>query len=169
MRHFLPTLITGLLQIPEYMRAAMSTPALPAAGDVGKAVALKLERQAVLYDRAKNFELLLTESAIRWQLCEPSIMSLQIDRLVSLSRQSNIRIGVLPLSKPVHHGPFHTFVTYDRRLVTIELFTGRLVLRDPKDIDYYSELFDFFGDYALWADEARSVLVALADTFRTSK
>ncbi len=168
-RHFLPTLVTGLLQIPEYMRAAMSTPVEPAAGDVGRAIALKLERQAVLYDKAKDFEFLLTESAIRWQLCEPSIMAVQIDRLVSLSQQSNIRIGVLPLSVQVHHGAFHTFVTYDRRLVTIELFTGRLVLRDPKDIEYYRSLFNFFGAHALWADDARGVLKALADAFRDSK
>jgi hypothetical protein len=169
MRHFLPALITGLLQIPEYMRAAMSTPIEPAAGDVGKAIALKLERQAVLHDKTKTFEFLLTESAIRWQLCEPSIMAVQIDRLVSLSQQSNIRIGVLPLSAQVRNGAFHTFVTYDRRLVTIELFTGQLVLRDPKDIDHYWALFDFFGVHALWADEARSFLKALADRFRTSK
>ena len=92
-RHFLPTLITGLLQIPEYMRAAMCTPIQPAAGDVRKAIALKLERQAALHDKAKNFEFLLTESAIRWQLCEPSVMAVQIDRLVSLSQLSNIRIA----------------------------------------------------------------------------
>lgn len=169
MRHFLPSLITGLLQIPEYMRAAMTTPVEPAAGDVGKAIALKLERQAILHDKTKNFEFLLTESAIRWQLCEPSIMAVQIDRLVSLSQQSNIRIGVLPLSAWVRHGAFHTFVTYDRRLVTIELFTGRLVLRDPKDIDHYRALFDFFSGHALWAGEARSVLQVLADAFRASK
>jgi transcriptional regulator with XRE-family HTH domain len=165
-RHFLPALITGLLQIPEYMRAAMRTPIQPAAGDIAKAIALKLERQAVLHDKTKNFEFLLTESAIRWQLCEPSIMAVQIDRLVSLSRLPNIRIGVLPLSAQVRDGPYHTFVTYDRRLVTIELFTGQLVLRDPKDIDHYRALFDLFGAHALWADEARSVLTTLADTFR---
>lgn len=59
--------------------------------------------------------------------------------------------------------------TYDRRLVTIELFTGQLVLRDPKDIDLYQTLFKFFGVHALWADEARSVLTTLANAFRTSK
>jgi hypothetical protein len=167
MRHFLPALVTGLLQTPEYMRVAMSSPLGPADGDVGKAITLKLERQAVLYDKAKNFEFLLTESAIRWQLCESSIMAVQMDRLVSLSQQSNIRLGVLPLSKRVRNGAYHTFVTYDRRLVTIELFSGRLVLRDPKDIDYYWSLFDFFGAHALWADQAREILRALADTFRT--
>jgi transcriptional regulator with XRE-family HTH domain len=168
-RHFLPTLITGLLQTPEYMRAAMCTPVEPAVGDVTKAIALKLERQATLHDKTKNFEFLLTESAIRWRLCESSIMAVQIDRLVSLSQLSNIRIGVLPLSTQVQDGAYHTFVIYDHRLVTIELFSGQLVLRDPKDIDYYSALFDFFTVHALWADEAQSVLKTQADTFRTSK
>lgn len=145
----------------------MRTPIQPAAGDIAKAIALKLERQAVLHDKTKNFEFLLTESAIRWQLCEPSIMAVQIDRLVSLSRLPNICIGVLPLSAQVRDGAYHTFVTYDRRLVTIELFTGQLVLRDPKDIDHYRALFDLFGAHALWADEARSALTMLADTFRS--
>ncbi|MGH3908311.1 MAG: helix-turn-helix domain-containing protein [Pseudonocardiaceae bacterium] len=169
MRHFLPTLITGLLQVPEYMRAAMSAPVEPVAGDITSAVALKLERQAVLHDRTKNFEFLLTESAARWRLCEPSVMAIQIDRLVSLSRLPNIRIGVLPLSAQVCEGAYHTFVSYDRRLVTIELFTGQLVLRDPKDVDHYQTLFDFFSRHALWADGARGFLSALAETFRSSK
>jgi hypothetical protein len=97
------------------------------------------------------------------------MLSMQIDRLVSLSQLPNIRIGVLPLSVRVRDGAYHTFVTYDRRLVTVELFTGQLVLRDPKDIDHYQALFDFFGVHSLWADEARSVLSTLADTFRTSE
>jgi transcriptional regulator with XRE-family HTH domain len=168
-RHFLPTLITGLLQIPEYMRAAMNTPVEPAAGDISKAVALKLERQAILHDKSKQFEFLLTESAVRWQLCEPPIMAVQLDRLVSLSRLSNVRIGVLPLSARIADGPYHTFVTYDRHLVTIELFTGQLVLRDPKDISHYRALFDFFGSRTLWSDDARGFLSTLADTLRACK
>lgn len=166
MRHFLPALITGLLQTAEYMQAAMSTPVEPAAGEIARAIALKIERQAVLHDETKNFEFLLTESATRWQLCPPPLMAAQIDRLVSLSRLPNVRIGVLPLSAVVPNGPYHTFVTYDRRLVTIELFSGRLVLREPKDIDYYRALFDFFSTRALWVDQARSFLRGLATEFR---
>jgi transcriptional regulator with XRE-family HTH domain len=168
-RHFLPTLITGLLQIPEYMRAAMNTPIEPATTDGTRAIALKRERQEVLHEETKHFEFLLTESAVRWQLCEPSIMAMQIDRLISLSWLPNIRIGILPLSAHVPDGAYHTFVIYDRRLVTVELFTGQLVLRDPKDIDHYHALFDFFTSHALWSQDARSLLKELADTFRTSK
>ncbi len=96
-------------------------------------------------------------------------MAVQLDRLVSLSQLSNIRIGVLPVSVQVSEGAYHTFVSYDRRLVTIELFTGQLVLRDPKDVDHYRALFDFFSRHALWADGARVFLSTLAETFRFSE
>lgn len=168
MRHFLPTLITGLLQTPEYMRAAMDTPVEPAAGDTATAIALKLERQAILHDKSKRFEFLLTESALRWQLCEPSVMAVQLDRLVSLSWLPNIRIGVLPFGIQVGDGPYHTFVIYDDHIVTIELFTGQLVLRDPKDIDHYHALASFFGGHALWKDEARDFISGMAGHYRAA-
>lgn len=167
-RHFQPTLITGLLQIPEYMRAAISTPVEPASGDPNKALALKLQRQAILHDPSKHFEFLLTESAVRWQLCQPSIMALQVDRLISVSWLPNIRLGVLPLETQVGDGAYHTFVSYDERLVTIELFTGRLILRDPKDAAHYRALFEFFGKHALWGDAVRSFLSGIAMSFRGS-
>jgi transcriptional regulator with XRE-family HTH domain len=169
MRHFLPTLVTGLLQTPEYMRAAMDTPVELAAGDTSAAIELKLERQAILHDESKHFEFLLTESAVRWQLCEPRNMALQLDRLVSLSQLPNVRIGVLPLSVQVGAGAFHTFVGYDKHLVTIELFTGLLVLRDPKDTEHYRTLFNFFSGHALWADSARTFLGDVAETYRTTR
>ena len=168
-RHFLPALITGLLQTPEYMRAAISTPVEPAGGDVGKAVAAKLERQAVLHDPDKRFSFLLTESALRWQLCPPAVMALQLDRLVSLSRLPTVRIGVLPLDRLVPDGAYHTFVTYDRRLVTVELFSGQLVLREPKDVEHYRALFDFFAGRALWGGEARAMVQTVAEDFRTGR
>lgn len=146
-----------------------STPVEPVSGDVGKAVTAKLERQAVLHDPGKHFSFLLTESAVRWQLCPPAVMALQLDRLVSLSRLPTVAIGVLPLDCLVPDGAYHTFVTYNRRLVTVELFTGQLVLRDPKDIEHYRGLFDFFAGRALWDDEARVMLRAIADEFRARK
>lgn len=169
MRHFLPALITGLLQVPEYMHAAMNTPVQAAAGDTSAAVALKLQRQAVLHDESKNFEFLLTESALRWQLCQPSIMAVQADRLISLSRLPNVRVGVLRLDARVGDGAYHTFVIYDDRLVTIELFTGQLVLRDPRDIVHYQDLFNFFSEHALWEQDVRTFLTGIAEDFRISK
>lgn len=165
-RYFLPTLITGLLQTPEYMQAAMNTPIAPATANTESAISLKLRRQAVLHDQGKRFDFLLTESALRWQLSTASIMAVQIDRLISLSRLPNIQIGVIPLSALIPDGAYHTFVVYGTRLVTIELFTGQLVLRDPKDTSHYLSLFEFFSSHALWRDEARCFLNGIAEGFR---
>ncbi|MFI6847119.1 helix-turn-helix domain-containing protein [Kitasatospora sp. NPDC050467] len=165
-RHFLPAMLSGLLQTPEYMRTAMSPPVDPAGGDVSQAIALKLERQAVLYDQGKHFDFLLTESAVRWRLCEPLVMATQLDRLISLSHLPNVTIRILPLSTQVADAPFHTFTVYGARLVTIELFTGRLVLRDPKDIEHYRSLFDYFCAESVDSDAARALLDRWSAEFR---
>jgi transcriptional regulator with XRE-family HTH domain len=166
MRHFLPTLITGLLQVPEYMQAALAPPAGPISGEVSQTLALKLGRQAVLHDRAKRFEFLLTESALRWRICRPSVMALQLDRVVSVSRLPNVRVGVLPLDAFVPDGAYHSFVLYDDKLVTAELFSGQIALRDPKDVEFYSGLFEFFSDRAKFGDDARSLIEAWGEQFR---
>jgi hypothetical protein len=54
MRHFLPALITGLLQTPGYMHIAMNTDVDPGVIDTSKAIAIKLQRQAVLHDPSKR-------------------------------------------------------------------------------------------------------------------
>ncbi|MEV4252388.1 helix-turn-helix transcriptional regulator [Spirillospora sp. NPDC049652] len=167
MRYFLPSLVTGLLQTPEYMRAAMDMPIEPAKGDTRRAIALKLERQQILHDPSKRFEFLLTEQAVKWRLCSPPVMALQLDRLVSLSRLPNVRIGVVPATSDIGVGPMNTFTLYDRHLVTVETFSGQVVLRDPKDIEHHVDLFSYFSDHALWGSEARSfLLTASADFMR---
>lgn len=166
-RHFLPAMITGLLQVPDYLTASSSAPVEAASCDSPRAKAVRLERQAVLHDESKRFQFLLTEQALRWQLCKPSVMATQMDWIVSVSRLPALRIGVLPLSVQISDGPMHTFVTYDDRLVTLELFSGSVVLRDPKDVEYYRELFEYFARHALWGDDARGFLAGVAEDFRS--
>jgi hypothetical protein len=151
------------------MQAALNTPVQAATGDTSMAVGLKLQRQEIRHDESKHFEFLLTESALRWQLCQPSIMALQLDRLISLSKLPSVRLGVLPLCRRVGDGAYHTFVIYDDRLVTVELFSGQLILRDPKDIYHYRELFSYFSGHAFWAQDARTFLTEIAEGFRASK
>lgn len=96
-------------------------------------------------------------------------MALQLDRLVFLSHLPAVDIGVLLIAAHYGEAAFHTFTIYDDRLVTAELFTGRLALRGPKDIAYHHELFDFFSDWAAHNDEARSLLAGWTDGFRSQR
>lgn len=161
-RFFLPAMITALLSTPEYIRAGLAH--VP--GDTTKAVAKKLERQAVLYDTSKRFCFVLTESAVRWPLCPSAVMAMQLDRLTSLSYLPNIQIGIIPVLASPPRGPLNTFTVYDERLVTAETFTGAVVMRDPHDVAFHLSLFARFADTALFADAARGRLSEWAALFR---
>ncbi|MFI1731345.1 helix-turn-helix domain-containing protein [Streptomyces acidicola] len=162
LRYFLPSMITGLLATPEYIRAGLShTP-----GDSSKIVARKLERQSVLYDTSKDFTFLLTEQAVRWAIVPAPAMAVQIDRLVSLSRLENLRIGVVELGTVMPRGPMNTFTVYDNRLATVENFTGRMVFRDPRDVSDYLAVFASFEQHADFGAEARALLQQWADLYR---
>jgi len=163
-RFFLPLMITGLLQTPEYARASLAS--FP--GDHPHAVAKRLDRQARLYDGSKRFTFGLTEAAVRWQLCEPRVMAVQMGRLASLSELPNVHIGIIPLDTFVPDGPLNTFTLYDKRLPTAETFGGVIMMRDPRDVTYHLELFAFFERYAVFRDEARALLESYADKFRTA-
>ncbi|REE99105.1 helix-turn-helix domain-containing protein [Thermomonospora umbrina] len=164
-RYFLPTMITGLLQTPEYMRASLS--AYP--GDHTLQMAKKLERQSVIYGESKQFSFLLTEAATRWELCPPRMMAAQMDRLISVSHLPNVRIGIIPMRTQVARGPLSVFTVYDDKLVTAEIFSGAIIMRDPRDVDFYLGVFSFFERHAVYDDEARVLLTSWSRDFQTRR
>jgi len=163
-RFFLPLMITGLLQTPEYARASLAN--FP--GDHPQAIAKRLDRQATLYNPAKRFTFVLTEAAVRWQLCEPRVMAVQMGRLISLSELPNIQLGVIPLDAYVPDGPLNTFTVYDERIATAETFGGVIIMRDPRDVRYHLELFSFFEQYAVFNIDGRALLESFAQGFHSA-
>jgi transcriptional regulator with XRE-family HTH domain len=163
LRYFLLSMITGLLATPEYIRESIAH--VP--GDQTKVVTKKLERQSILHDVSKRFTFVLTEQAVRWPLLPPAGMAMQIDRLVSLSRLPNVRVGVLPLGNHVRARPLSTFTLYDRRMATVETPTGVMVFKDHRDISAYAEEFATYESCALFEDLARDHLSRWADDCRS--
>lgn len=161
-RFFLPTMLSGLLQTPEYARASLGV--FP--GDHAQAVARRLDRQATLYNPVKRFSFILTEAAVRWQLVEPAVMAVQLGRLASLSELPNVALGIIPLDVHVPDGPLSTFTCYDDRIATAETFGGVIMMRDPRDVAYHLDLFAFFERYAVFDAEVRKLLEQYASQFR---
>lgn len=158
MRYFLLSMVTGLLATPEYVRASLAhSPA-----DVSKAVAGKLERQAVLHDVSKRFTFLLTEQAVRWPVVPPLVLAAQMDRLSSLSHFPNVRIGVIPMGAETPRVPLNTFTIYDASLVTIETSAGSLVLRDGRDVRASLQEFAEYETCAVFGEEFRARLAEWA-------
>lgn len=163
-RSFLPVMIGGLFQTPEYARAAL-TPTLPTspARDVDKAVAARLDQQTVLEHPVRQFHVLLSEQAVRWKRMDRPAMARQCEHLADLSERPNIHLGIVPLTASVPAAPLNSFHVYDERLVIVELFSGRVDYRDYKDIRYHIDLFEFFRGYALTEDRARAFLLSARD------
>ncbi|OII61604.1 hypothetical protein BJP40_04525 [Streptomyces sp. CC53] len=162
-RFFLLSMLTALLSTPEYIRASLAH--IP--GDHSKAVARKLERQEVLYDRRKKLTFIVTEQAARSPFVSPDAMAVQLDRLASLTHLPNVRLGVLPIETRLPGCPLNTFTVYDERLATVETTAGVMVFRDPRDVRMYLDEFAGYDEHALFGEDARERLAEWATAFRS--
>jgi hypothetical protein len=148
-RQFLPAMPGGLLQTEEYARQALS-PMVSSdpVRDVEKAVQARLARQATLDNSARRFVFLLTEQAVRWKYANSKVMAAQCERIAAVSERPNVELAVIPQYAYVSGGPLNTFVVYDDRLVLVELFSGEVALRDPRDVSHHLQVFEFFLSHA---------------------
>jgi hypothetical protein len=166
MCHFLPAVPTGLLHVREYARATL-TPAVRGepARDVERVVQARMDRQGVLDDESRRFVFLMTEQAIRWRRAGSDVMAAQALHMAAVAEKPNVDIAIIPQTAVVDGVPLNVFVIYDDRLVTVELFSGEVVLRDPQDISYHIELFDLFMSRALTGAASSAFLRQRADEF----
>lgn len=166
MRHFLPAIPTGLLHVREYAVETLSpTVTSDPARDVPRTVQARMDRQTILDDVSRSFWFLMTEQAVKWQRASSSTMAAQCAHMVELNKRPNVEIGILPLAARVPATPMNIFVVYDDRLVTVELFSGEVALRDPRDIDQHLNLFDLFWGHALTGAAATAFLSEASETF----
>ncbi|MEV4877744.1 helix-turn-helix domain-containing protein [Streptomyces cyaneofuscatus] len=166
MRHFLPAIPTGLLHVRAYAVETLSpTVTSDPARDVSRAVQARMDRQAVLDDTSRSFWFLMTEQAVKWQRASSEAMAEQCAHMAKVNRKPNVEIGIIPQGAQVPGTPMNIFVVYDDRLVTVELFSGEVALRDPRDITQHRNLFDLFWSHALTGDAATTFMNEAAETF----
>ena len=166
-RQFLPAIPSGLLQTPDYARQVLtSTMKGRPDRDVDRMVEARLSWQRVLEDRDRQFKFVLTEQAVRWRRAPLSVLIGQTANLLAMTERQNVEISIIPQSAEVLASPLNIFVIYDERLVTVELFSGTVALRDPQDVAYHAELFDTFRSRAYQGDEAAGFLRSITGDFR---
>lgn len=165
LRLFQGQLIPGLLQTPEYATAVFSLPPALPEETRSRTVAARMERQATLYEAGRSFHFVICEHVLRWLVCEPAVMAVQLDRLVSLSRLPNVTIGVVPQAGRMPDFPMTCFSMHDDRLVLIETFHSEVTTRDPKDVQTYVDTFDRFAAVALYGDDMHALVESIRDEF----
>ncbi|MGH3966260.1 MAG: helix-turn-helix domain-containing protein [Pseudonocardiaceae bacterium] len=159
-RAFEATVIPGLLQTAEYARArfAESIRRLKLPNDINEAVQGRMMRQEILYRPDKRFHFVLTEAALRFRLCAPEVMLGQLDRLVSFSQLPNVRLGIISFETKYATSPWHGFWLYDTERVLVETFSAALDLRQPQEIELYSNAFEQLAAIASYGRSARAII-----------
>jgi hypothetical protein len=160
-RVFQPVMVPGLLQIADYARRVMEM-TYTAGPDIAAAVAVRMERQTILYDQAKQFEFVVTEGALRWRPGPPDMMRAQLDRLMSVASLPNVTLALVPHGEtpiPLLH-PFVIFELEDESLVTAETYSTELQLHDTQDIARYRQVLDQLRPAA--APDAAALIRAIA-------
>lgn len=159
-RGFDNTVIPGLLQTPEYARArfAQVVAVHKVLNDINEAVRARMERQNMLYMPDKRFHFVLTEAALRYRLVNPDIMLGQLDRLMAMTSMRNVRLGIIDFKTQYVTDPRHNFWVLDDHLVRFESYSAEINLRQPQEIELYTNIFESLAAVASYGSEARSII-----------
>ncbi|GGY66451.1 transcriptional regulator [Streptomyces olivaceoviridis] len=164
LRLFQPTLVPGLLQTPEYVRAVLGRKQLTP-DQLARAVGARLARQSILYEPGRQLRFIVTESVLRWRILSPLMMAGQLDRLISVSRLPGVDLRVVPLSARQTDFANHSFSIKDDRMVTVETVHAELAVTDPRDVALYIDKFEGFTAVALSGDAMHGMLESIRDEF----
>jgi hypothetical protein len=159
-RWFNLTAVPGIVQLPEYARAIFEENyRMDGAGvqDIDAAVEARMRRQPLLYDRTREFEIILDEAVMYRLRASADVMRAQLDRLLPLGSMPNVRFGIVPLGEYVKVPLMHAFGIYDDKTF-VEVYTGEEPA-NTDDADYYPHLMELLWDSAVEGEAARRLIL----------
>lgn len=157
--HYVP----GLFQTAEYARHMLAKGARHhgAPDDIDDAVAVRMQRQDVLYRPGKTFHFVISESVIRSQAAAPrEVMTAQLDRLVAATALGpNVKFGVIPFDVQWPVFLDHGFWVIDDDFVIVETLAAELRLTRPDEVQIYAKVFEQLTGVARYGSAARAVIM----------
>jgi transcriptional regulator with XRE-family HTH domain len=163
-RAFHPALVPGLLQTPAYAQAMFASVGI-AGEELERTVQARIDRQALL-GADHDFTLLITEGALRWQVTSPSLMVEQIEHISRSTHLPNVRVGLIPFSRPTGIFVQEGFDLYDTQAVIIGTTTATATITDAADVAVYDQLFSELESLAVYDYAARRELDRIAEDYR---
>ncbi|UIX33055.1 helix-turn-helix domain-containing protein [Streptomyces sp. GQFP] len=174
-RHYLPLLIPGLLQTPEYAAALFRTyrPLAPES-EIEELVALRMERTHVLDDPTTPlFWGILDEAALRRAVGGAATMAKALRHVADMARRHRIIVQVLPFSAGAHAGMGGSLKLMEFAdappLCFIEgMDTGKL-MDDPAKIARHSLTFSLLQAAALSPQDSLALIEAVAQDYENEE
>ncbi|MEU8346105.1 DUF5753 domain-containing protein [Actinomadura meyerae] len=156
------SLVPGLFQTPDYVRAARSA---GTTDDLEAAIERRLSRQAAVFDKPKppRVTAFLAWAAVSQIVGGPDVMRGQLARLIELSELPHVSIRVVENSAGAHpglDGPFKLLTVGDRDIAYTEAATRGCFLMDPFDVQEVAVRYDSISDIAAPVGPSRALLEA---------
>jgi transcriptional regulator with XRE-family HTH domain len=154
------TWLPGLLQTADYARLIVEQTDPDSELNTAAAVAARLQRQQILFEKGRRFEFLIGEGALLWAP-EAGVMDAQRDRLLSLATLPNVEIAVLPALR-TGTPAWHSFILFQAedgsQFVTTELVFGGQEIADPDSVRRCAALWDRLWGAATHGDDATELI-----------
>lgn len=155
--------VPGPIQSAGYVRAILQglRQRREVVDDVEAAVALRMERQQLVYRSDRRFAFLLEEQALRTRFGTDVMLAEQLAHLVILAGLPAVSLGIIPTSV---HRPFiwpsENFWMFDDDAVMLDLATGLLTMRTPQEIATYARVFADLSSIAVYGVAARRLITS---------
>jgi len=163
--------IPGLFQTADYAASMLRfwIDFLQTPNNIDDAVAVRLERQRVLYRKGKRFAVVLEEQALRTWFGDATTQAGQLDRLLAAMSLPNVSVGVVPLMAQRGGVPSAGFWIFDDSLVALETPTASIEVTRPREIDLYARLFDRLQAMSVHGGAARELVLRVVRELTTAE
>jgi Domain of unknown function (DUF5753) len=173
-RCFNAVCVPGPMQLDEYALRVLTFADPTGREDHAAAVAERMARQRILYDRSKQLTFVITEGALRWRPGPVDLQLAQLDRIVGLLSLPNVKLGLLPhdIEAPTLYST--DFRIYDLgedegSLVTVETVEGEITNGDPADAQIYAKRYELLCSASVTGDDARALLARIAEDLASAR
>ena len=170
MRWYEPVLIPGILHTAGYAEAVMRRVIdfYQVPDDLDAGVAVRLERQQVLYRGDHRFHFIIAQQVLSTTVGDTDVMIGQLDRLLAVMSMPRVTFGIIPTSAD-YVVPTNQFILYDNRLVHVETISAELTITPPREIALYATAFDALHRQARYGPAARNLITDALDYRRNSR
>ena len=163
------SVIPALLQVPAYATIVMENLSLISAGSGSKtvtsAVAARMNNQAILYDSARSFDFVITESALHYEAITGDVAKAQAEKLTTIMTLPNVSISVLPCAVSKRLALLSGFRLYEipeKPLVIVELLAGEAAFTALPEVQLYRDSFTQIRKRAVTGRKAADIIRRVA-------
>ncbi len=158
--------VHGLLQTEAYIHGVISRGMKGAeAADIDRRVALRLERQKILFrENAPDLHVVLDEAALLRPYGGRDVMRGQLQHLIELSERPNVRLQIMPFSSGGHCAESGAFTVFGfpeddlSDVVYLEQLTSALILDRREEVHQYVRVLEELQQQSLGPEESRELL-----------